>query len=73
MFYDDHPPPHFHASYGEYVAKVLISDGSVMEGQLPIRALRLVQEWTAAHTEELMANWDKAGKHEALDKIEPLP
>jgi len=25
MYYDDHPPPHFHAIYGEYEAKIAIA------------------------------------------------
>ena len=32
MFYDDHNPPHFHASYNEYSAKIGIRDFAVEEG-----------------------------------------
>jgi hypothetical protein len=27
MYYDDHPPPHFHVQYGEYKAKITCSTG----------------------------------------------
>ena len=38
MFYNDHPPPHFHARYGEFEATVDIGTLEVIEGQLPRRA-----------------------------------
>jgi hypothetical protein len=45
MFFIDHPPPHFHARYGEFEATVNIATLEVMEGDLPRRALNLVREW----------------------------
>jgi hypothetical protein len=35
MFANDHPPPHFHARYGEYHVRVSITTGEVIEGELP--------------------------------------
>ena len=46
MYFDDHPPPHFHARYGEHEAQVAIATGDVLHGSLPRSASRLVQEWT---------------------------
>ena len=40
MFFNDHPPPHFHARYGEFEATVNISTREIIEGQLPWRALK---------------------------------
>jgi hypothetical protein len=54
MFYDDHPPPHFHAVYGEFSAQVAIANSEPIGGQLPTRALRLVAEWAAQHRTELV-------------------
>jgi hypothetical protein len=45
MFFNDHPPPHFHARYREFEATIDIGTLRVLEGQLPRRALSLVQEW----------------------------
>ena len=42
MFFNDHPPPHFHARYGEFEATVDIGTLEVIEGQLPRMALNLV-------------------------------
>ncbi len=72
MYYDDHPPPHFHAKYGEHQAQVAIATGDLLNGDLPRRARTLVAEWTALHREELMANWARAERQEPLHRIEPL-
>ena len=35
MFYDDHPPPHFHAEYGSDSMVVDITTLAVISGRLP--------------------------------------
>jgi hypothetical protein len=72
MFFDDHPPPHFHAFYGSEVAQISIETLELLEGRLPKRALALVLEWAATHREELRADWRRAEEHERLLPIEPL-
>ena len=52
MFFNDHAPPHFHARYGEFEATIDIGTLAVLQGQLPRRALNLVQEWATIHREE---------------------
>jgi hypothetical protein len=49
MFFDDHPPPHLHAQYGEGSAFVALQPIAVIESDLPARALSMVLEWTAVH------------------------
>ena len=73
MYYRDHAPPHFHAVYGEHEATIVIATLSVLSGELPARALRLVQDWADMHRAELQANWDFARVHAPLASIEPLP
>jgi hypothetical protein len=72
MFYRDHNPPHFHAVYGDYEALIDIEKNEIISGALPPRVLGLVVEWTALHQNELMDNWERSKKREALLKIEPL-
>jgi hypothetical protein len=72
IYYDDHPPPHFHARYGSFQAKFDIRSGASIIGELPPRALGLVQEWRALHQEALMRNWELACAHQPLSMIEPL-
>ena len=73
MFVKDHPPPHFHALYGEYRARVAIATGEAIDGDLPPRAARLVREWTDLHRSELETNWERAEQMRPLEPIEPLP
>jgi len=73
MFVKDHPPPHFHALYGEHRARVAIASGEVLDGELPPRAARLVREWATLHREELEANWMLAERMEPVRPIDPLP
>ena len=54
MFYNDHSPPHLHARYGEAKA---VSDGAIINGELPPLARRLVRDWTLARRAELEENW----------------
>ena len=54
----EHNPPHIHAIYGDDVAAITISDGSVIEGALPGKALEMVQEWVSMHKEELLIMWE---------------
>jgi hypothetical protein len=73
MYAQDHPPPHFHADYGGQMAQIDIYTSENLEGSLPQRALRLVQDWAELHRQELLENF--AGLQ--LDapryrKIEPL-
>ena len=71
MYYRDHPPPHFHAIYGEHEATVNIETGEV-NGSLPARVLGLVQEWRVLHKMELLEAWTLAVAHKPLPNIPPL-
>ena len=54
----EHNPPHIHAIYGDDVAAITISDGKVIEGALPSKALEMVKEWVSLHKEELLLIWE---------------
>lgn len=72
MYWLDHPPPHFHAEYGDHVAAVEIGGGRVIEGSLPLRARRMVRQWEAVHSAELFVNWARARSDRPLLAIDPL-
>jgi hypothetical protein len=72
MFVRDHPPPHFHAIYGEHEAFIEISTGDIIQGKLPRAARRLVREWAELHRDELMANWHRREAGEPLERIPGL-
>jgi hypothetical protein len=72
MYFDEHPPSHFHARYSGDVVQIGINPIRVLEGQVERRAMSLVLEWAALHQWELMENWDRMRRDELPQSIEPL-
>lgn len=72
IYFRDHQPPHFHARYGGAEALIRIADGTVLRGQLPARARRLVEEWRNLHLDELHDRWNNAQAGTAVHPIRPL-
>lgn len=73
MFAKDHLPPHFHARYGDYGAYFSIESCELLEGEMPRRAVRLIQDWADLHREDLLKNWEESQKdNPKFNKIEPL-
>ena len=64
----EHNPPHIHALYGEYVGIIDIQTEQLIEGDLPPRALKLVQEWLKIHKKDLLDIWNT----QDFKKIPPL-
>lgn len=73
MYFNDHPPPHFHAVYAGEEAVIAIANGELLRGTMPERALRMVRECTALHRHELSANWDRLQEPGQPIPIDPLP
>jgi hypothetical protein len=65
-------PPHFHAKYDEYRARINIETLETMEGEIPWRAFSLVLEWTVLCRKELRQNWLNARDGLPLQDIAPL-
>ena len=72
IYYREHLPAHFHATYGDDEALIAVENLSVLSGHLAPRALGLVMEWASHHQSELRHVWMQATSHKPLDKIEPL-
>jgi Domain of unknown function (DUF4160) len=68
LFFGDHPPPHFHAVYGEYNALFNIETLEMIEGDLPPRAMKMVIEWAGQQQNELLLMWNNQEFH----KLPPL-
>lgn len=68
VFFGDHPPPHFHAVYGEHNALISIESLEIMEGDLPNRAEKLVIEWAGLYQQDLLKMW----KSQEFQKLPPL-
>lgn len=72
MYPDDHNPPHFHVTYGGRKAVIGINDFALLSGELPPKALALVIEWAALHTQELLEDWMLCESLQNPNKIAPL-
>ena len=72
MYLNEHPPPHFHAEYGDDEACISIATGEITEGGLPRNAARLVKEWALAHQAQLSDNWRRARSGKLPEKIAGL-
>ncbi|MEL6721917.1 MAG: DUF4160 domain-containing protein [Pseudomonadota bacterium] len=68
LFFGDHPPPHFHAMYGEHVGLFNIDTLEMIEGDLPKRAHKLVTEWARINQNELKKMWG----NQEFYKLPPL-
>ncbi len=75
MFFRDnrrHNLPHIHVRYQGEEAVLSIDDGSVIEGSLPRKQIRMVQAWIEIHKEELLVDWELAVNGEEPFRIAPL-
>ncbi|MEL7141010.1 MAG: DUF4160 domain-containing protein [Cyanobacteria bacterium J06643_4] len=68
VFFGDHPPPHFHAVYGEHNALISIESLEIIEGDLPKRAQKLVIEWASLYQKDLIEIWES----QEFRKLPPL-
>ena len=54
----EHNPPHIHALYAEYIGVFNIVDLKMIQGDLPIKAQKLVLEWIEKNKKELLKMWN---------------
>ena len=64
----EHNPPHFHAFYNEYVGVIDINSGKMLEGNLPKKALELINEWLILNKKDILNIWSS----QEFKKIPPL-
>ena len=72
IYFDDHPPSHFHAEYGEHEAVFSITDGKMTNGKLPKTAKKLVTKWYELQKENIFKAWEQIQNDEVFDKVPPL-
>ena len=68
MYFNEHKPPHFHATYNGVEAQFDLNEGAFTKGALPSKQARLVLAWYELHKEELIDIWNK----KEFAKIKPL-
>ena len=75
MFFRDnrrHHLPHIHVRYQGQEAAIAIEDGSVLDGVIPAKQMKMVLAWIEIHKEELMVDWDLAVNGDEPFRIAPL-
>jgi hypothetical protein len=70
FYWGEHPPPHFHAEYAEYVALIDIRTLEILEGELPKPQYRKVVAWARPRFAELMRAWSVSAVDENPGRIE---
>lgn len=68
---DKHNKPHVHVYYGEYEASVGL-DGELLSGSIPLKKLKLLQDWMILHEDELYKAWNNAVQGLPFEDIKPL-
>jgi hypothetical protein len=69
VYPEDKGEPHFHAIYDDDTVSVSIESLTVLDGQVPQRALRQILEWANQHQVELFANWQRVHRGDPITKI----
>jgi Domain of unknown function (DUF4160) len=57
MYPLEHPPPHFHALYAEFIIQMNIRTGEAMKGSLPLPQLHRVKNWASTRQDRLLECW----------------
>lgn len=68
MYFNEHNPPYFHATYNGIEAQFNLNEGAFTKGALPSRPARLVLAWYELHKDELLQIWNS----KEFKKIKPL-
>ena len=69
MYFREHGVPHFHAMYGEFNGAFDLQTLELIEGDLPLRAQRMVLDWAAQYKDELLRMW-QTQRYQKLPRLE---
>ena len=54
----EHGVAHIHVIYGECAGVIDVRTGKMLEGDLPSKALSMIEEWTLLHQQALLKMWE---------------
>ena len=69
MYFDDHQPPHFHAEYQGWEGIFSINESEMIDGNLPTKAVSIINEWARGRRGELLEDWNLAKNNQPLKRI----
>ena len=58
FYYNDHVPPHFHATIAEYEALIAITTQQIIKGELPKSKKKKILKWATENEGLLMEIWE---------------
>lgn len=64
----EHEPAHVHALYGEHIGIYDLTSLKMTEGDLPVKAQQLVEEWLQKNQDKLIDMW----RSQNIGKLPPL-
>ena len=73
MYWDDHPPPHFHVRYSGYSGRYRIDTLIRLTGDIPPHTERLILQWARLHQAELLTSWYQCREGHTPSRIPGLP
>ncbi len=69
MFWREHNPPHFHASYQGAEAVYDIKKAKRIKGFMPNKIDKIVNKWAEEHRDKLLQNWEMMMKGKGFMRI----
>jgi hypothetical protein len=70
FYFDEHPPPHFHARYAEFLAQIDIGTLEIIRGSLPRPQMHTIQQWAIPRRQALQDAWNACGAGKNPGSIE---
>lgn len=58
LYYNDHVPPHFHATIAEFEALIAIRNQEIIRGELPKNKKKKILKWAVENEDILMEIWE---------------
>jgi hypothetical protein len=59
LYFDEHPPPHFHAEYVENQAMIALDSLEIIAGTVPRPQYRKIVAWARTRKRELLRAWTR--------------
>ena len=63
FYFREHPPPHFHAVFGEFRAAISIDGDEILKGFIPPAKFAMIRQWKNARRDALNRAFADCANH----------
>jgi len=70
FYFDEHPPPHFHAVFAEFVAQIQIDPPRILKGSLPLLKSDAVLTFASKNRDASIRAWAALGEGRKPEKLQ---